>query len=144
MFMYDNLPEELPVFCHKAAKWCSWNQAGYGNNPCSSQQIILPCIPDIQHKQDVLQINDCDDNNGYGTWEKMKQISDPCVTSFSQCLTGIVLFILQLWNETHAASFQSFHYVAQYLSISKFSLRINFPFLILVLITFPVNSLSKR
>lgn len=37
--MYDNLPEELPVFCHKVAKWCSWNQAGCGNNPCSSQQI---------------------------------------------------------------------------------------------------------
>lgn len=54
----------------------------------------------------------------------MKQISDPCVTFFSKYLTGITLFIFQLWNETHAASFQWFYYVAQYLTVSKFSLRL--------------------
>lgn len=29
--------EELPAFCHKVAKWCPWNQAGYGSSPCGSQ-----------------------------------------------------------------------------------------------------------
>lgn len=106
--------------------------------------MIPPCKPDTQHKQDVLQINDCNADNDYGTWKKMKQISDPYVTSFSQYLTGIMLFILQLWNEAHTVFFQWFNYVAQYLTISKFSLRINFSFLSLVLITFSVNSFSKR
>lgn len=52
-------------------------------------------------------------------------ITDPCVTSFSKYLTRIILFILQLWNKARTDSCQWFYYLAQYLTVSKFSLRLS-------------------